>query len=291
MAASSSSQSPPPSKRANDLDGKEWTRASISVWNDIRRTPEEIALKHPAMFPTELVRRVISCLTRHDQKLILDPFCGSGSTLVAAHQAGRHGVGFEVAADYVELAHARMCAAGAAPEDYTLHSTDARRIPELLPPDSVDLCVTSPPYWDILSRRRTADYKAIRDYAGPDGDLSRISDYDEFIGKLAEVFDGVFTVLKPGGYCVINVMDLRKKSRFYPLHSDLAARLSDPNRGGRFIFDDLIIWDRRADYNNLRPLGYPAVFRINKVHEFLLIMQKPAPRADSRTVSENEPGG
>jgi hypothetical protein len=73
----------------------------------------------------------------------------------------------------------------------------------------------------------------------------------------------------------VNVMDLRKQSQFYPLHSDLAARLSEAGRERRFIYDDLIVWDRRADYNNLRPLGYPAVFRINKVHEFLLIFRKP----------------
>jgi hypothetical protein len=38
---------------------------------------------------------------------------------------------------------------------------------------------------------------------------------------------------------------------------------------------DIIIWDRRQDYNNFRPLGYPAVFRVNKAHEFILIFQKP----------------
>jgi hypothetical protein len=36
------------------------------------------------------------------------------------------------------------------------------------------------------------------------------------------------------------------------------------------------VWNRQAEYNNLRPLGYPAVFRVNKVHEYLLIMQKRA---------------
>ena len=48
---------PAPSKRANDLDGKTWLRNSISIWSDISKTPEEIALKHPAMFPTQLVSR------------------------------------------------------------------------------------------------------------------------------------------------------------------------------------------------------------------------------------------
>jgi hypothetical protein len=41
-----------------------------------------------------------------------------------------------------------------------------------------------------------------------------------------------------------------------------------------FTLDDIIIWDRRREYNNLRPLGYPTVFRVNKVHEFILIFQK-----------------
>ena len=261
-------------KRGNDLEGAEWTRHSISVWSDLRKTGEETALKHPAMFPTALVERLIRCFTRETGRLILDPFCGSGSTLLAARNLGRHGIGFEVAPEYVDLATRRL--ADAAPgAEYTLHPHSAQRIPELLAAESIDFCVTSPPYWDILARRRTADYKEVRDYAESDGDLSRVASYEAFVEALAGVFDGVWTVLKPGAYCVINVMDLRKKDRFFPFHSDLASRLSDPERGGRYIWDDLIIWDRRGDYNNLRPLGYPAVFRINKVHEFLLILRKP----------------
>lgn len=261
-------------KRGNDLEGAEWTRHSISVWSDLRKTGEETALKHPAMFPTALVERLIRCFTRETGREILDPFCGSGSTLLAARNLGRHGIGFEVAPEYVDLATRRL--ADAAPgAEYTLHPHSAQRIPELLAAESIDFCVTSPPYWDILARRRTADYKEVRDYAESDGDLSRVASYEAFVEALAGVFDGVWTVLKPGAYCVINVMDLRKKDRFFPFHSDLASRLSDPERGGRYIWDDLIIWDRRGDYNNLRPLGYPAVFRINKVHEFLLILRKP----------------
>ena len=45
-------------RRANALDGKTWTRYSISVWSDIKKTAEENALKHPAMFPIALAQRV-----------------------------------------------------------------------------------------------------------------------------------------------------------------------------------------------------------------------------------------
>lgn len=266
----------PPARRANDLAGAEWTRASISVWNDLRKTPEETSRKHPAMFPAALAERLIRCFTRDGEGPILDPFAGSGSTLLAACGLERPALGFEVNPQYADLAETRLTEAQfQAGKQYTLHRASAASLPELVAPGSVAFCVTSPPYWDILAQRRTADGRATRDYAPAEDDLSREPEYERFVERLAGVFDRVFDTLRPGGYCVVNVMDLRKRDRFYPLHSDLAIALSSPERGGRYLYDDLIIWDRRADYNNLRPLGYPAVFRINKVHEYLLIFQRP----------------
>lgn len=75
-----------PRKRANELDGKTWLRNSVSVWSDIRKTKEETALKHPAMFPISLATRLIECFTNSDASLILDPFAGVGSTLLAAKE-------------------------------------------------------------------------------------------------------------------------------------------------------------------------------------------------------------
>ena len=39
-----------------------------------------------------------------------------------------------------------------------------------------------------------------------------------------------------------------------------------------FTLDDIIIWDRQAEYNNMRPLGYPYVFRINKIKARILVV-------------------
>ena len=258
-------------RRANDLDGRSWTRNSISVWNDIRWTPEELQLPHPAMFPTMLVERLIECFTRSGDRRILDPFAGSGATLAAAEKLGREGIGFEIYPEFVRAARQRAPAA-------RIVQADARELGRHLEPESVDFCVTSPPYWDILTQKRTADYKKVRHYGNAGRDLGRIGSYEAFLEELAKVFAEVLRVLRPGRYMVVNVMDLRKKSRFYPFHADLAARLRDLG----FVFDDLVIWDRRQEYNHLRPLGYPAVFRINKIHEYLLIFQKPRPAAPPR---------
>jgi DNA modification methylase len=264
--------------RANELDGKTWTRYSISVWSDIRKSAGESRLRHPAMFPAELARRLIECFLEPGdqaepeprQGVVLDPFCGTGATLAAAHELGKRAIGVELSADFVAKARERLGLA-LADGSCLVHQADVRRLGELVAPESVDLVITSPPYWDILTRRRTADGKAIRNYGDDDGDLGRISDYHQFLSELAGAFDHVRAAMRPGTYCCVVVMDVRKKATFYPLHADLATALRE--RG--FIYDDLIIWDRRAEYNNLRPLGYPSVFRVNRVHEFVLVFRKP----------------
>ena len=134
------------------------------------------------------------------------------------------------------------------------------------------MVITSPPYWDILLEKRTADYREQRDYGAPEADLGKIRDYEKFLLELRKIFEQVYDVMKPKSYCCIIVMDLRKKSRFYPYHMNISQFMEDIG----FIFDDMIIWDRGQEYNNLRPLGYPSIFRINKIHEFILIFQKPS---------------
>jgi len=43
-----------------------------------------------------------------------------------------------------------------------------------------------------------------------------------------------------------------------------------------FELDEFVIWDRQHEYNFMTTLGYPYVFRFNKVHEFICIYKKPA---------------
>ena len=255
-------------RRKLSLDGKTWTRYSISVWNDIEKTTAERRLKHPAMFPVSLVERVISCFS-HEGDIVLDPFLGSGTTLIAAGNLGRKGIGIELSSEYVELASQRVADSGHMEQE--VHQGNGLDISQLVDPESVALCVTSPPYWDVLKRRRSADHRQPMHYGDTALDLGSVSDYGEFIAALGSIFDQVYEVLKPGGFLVAVVMDVRKGPKFFPLHMDLSVRVKQAG----FLLDDLIIWDRRKDYSSLRPLGYPYVFRINKVHEYLLIFQKP----------------
>ncbi|MEO0236259.1 MAG: hypothetical protein ABIM02_06000, partial [candidate division WOR-3 bacterium] len=82
-------------------------------------------------------------------------------------------------------------------------------------------------------------------------------------------FAGLKPYLRKDGMLFINVMDLRVGSNFYLLHIDLACKLRE-----FYSLEDMIIWDRRKDYNNLGPLGYPYKFVLNRVHEYILVFRK-----------------
>ncbi len=62
---------------------------------------------HPTQKPLKLLQTLIE-LTTQEQQMVLDPFCGSGSTLLAAHHCQRQYLGFDACADYVNIARQRF---------------------------------------------------------------------------------------------------------------------------------------------------------------------------------------
>ncbi len=63
--------------------------------------------KHPAVFPTYIVQELIKLLSKQGD-IVLDPFCGSGTTCVAAKTLNRNYLGIEINPEYVELAEERL---------------------------------------------------------------------------------------------------------------------------------------------------------------------------------------
>ena len=77
--------------------------------SDVWRIDAEQATRvgHPAPFPVELPRRLIDLYTYRDD-VVLDPFMGSGSTLVAAVRSSRRGIGYDLDPEFVALAEQRV---------------------------------------------------------------------------------------------------------------------------------------------------------------------------------------
>src|SRR5207245_11335026 len=81
--------------KLNELSGKEWIKFTKS-WFVHRPEPRgDRKIRHPASFPESLVKDFVSFFTRKGE-LVVDPFVGTGSTLVAALETGRSGIGFEI---------------------------------------------------------------------------------------------------------------------------------------------------------------------------------------------------
>ena len=253
--------------RANALTGAEWLKHSFSIWRDINKDRD--TGEHPAPFPVALAARIIDCFAANREGLLLDPFAGSGSSLLAALQAGMDAVGFDINPDYRAIFKRRLSLFES--ERWRYEVLDARCLASVLDAGSAEICITSPPYWDILNRKRTADRKDATAYSNREDDLGNLGDYDDFLDALAQVAGQVGQVLRPRGYFILNVMDIRKGPTFYPLHQDAsdAVRCS-----GQFTLEDIIVWDRQSEYNAMRPLGYPCKFIINKVHEYLLVFRQ-----------------
>lgn len=81
-----------------------------SVWNFPTESARRVG--HPAPFPVELPGRLIQVYT-FSGDVVLDPFCGSGTTCVAALLADRKYVGYDIQPEYVALAQKRIAAARA----------------------------------------------------------------------------------------------------------------------------------------------------------------------------------
>jgi site-specific DNA-methyltransferase (adenine-specific) len=79
-----------------------WTK---SVWTFPSVSAKRIG--HPAPFPEELPHRLIQLYT-YVGDVVLDPFCGSGTTCLSAVKSGRHYIGYDIEEKYIELANERI---------------------------------------------------------------------------------------------------------------------------------------------------------------------------------------
>lgn len=106
------------------ISSDEFMAATLDVWE---LAPERASrVQHPAPFPVELPERLIRLHTFADD-LVLDPFMGSGTTLVAAAHTGRRYVGYDLDPAYVEIARARLAAESAPGDVDEAHDAAAER--------------------------------------------------------------------------------------------------------------------------------------------------------------------
>ena len=275
-----------PPKHLNCLPAKEWLKCQLGVWRfNYERRDIRDKKTHPATFPVSLARRVIELFT-HEGELVLDPFVGSGTTLLAAQDTSRNAVGFDLHARYTDLARQRLANGSAAPlfgrTRQIAICDDARNITEYLAPGTVKAIFTSPPYANLLNRprlnksRRTHDrkndqYLRVEQYSQDERDLGLLP-LEPYCTEMAAIFESLLRLLKPGGRCVIDVPDMWWQDKRITLHIGLVDAL----RRVGYELRNIIIWDRTNIVNRIGIFGWPSNYiTMGTTFEYLLDFRRP----------------
>jgi DNA modification methylase len=268
------------------ISPKQWIKNQLGVWqfNYERRDIRDKAV-HPATFPISLARRVIDQFT-HRGELVLDPFVGSGTTLVAAQDAHRNAVGFDLQEAYVDLANHRLAEHRKDPMFNGSHQTairaDAREIGRHIDAETVKLIFTSPPYANLLNRprlnksRRTTDrrngqYLKVEQYSQDARDLGVLA-LEEYCEEMGRIFAGLLPLLRPGAHCVIDIPDMWWDNERVTLHIGLVQALREVG----YELRNIIIWDRTNIVNRIGIFGWPSNYiTMGTTFEYLLDFWRP----------------
>ncbi len=145
---------------------------------------------------------------------------------------------------------------------------DSRKMREL-PDGSVNLMITSPPYFDAKMYSR----ESVK------GDLGGIHDVNEWFSSITAVWREVYRVLQPGRKAFINIMNLPVRLEEGGFKSlNLVGKTVDVLEQIGFVFKRDIIWHKtnsvRAHFGTY---PYPGGILINNSHESILEFEKPAP--------------
>jgi DNA modification methylase len=94
-----------PSDFWQDIVQQEWDKGIIDIPNVKANHPEKT--EHPCQFPVELIERCVLSLT-NENDLVVDPFGGVGTSLIAAIKNGRKGVSIDRDKSYIEASKTRL---------------------------------------------------------------------------------------------------------------------------------------------------------------------------------------
>jgi len=272
-----------PSNHISCITAKEWVKGMVTI-QPFYYTGRDIRDKniHPAVFPISLPAHFIKLLT-HEGELVLDPFVGIGTTLIAAQDLNRNAVGFDLKKEYVEIAKKRLSQSRLGSNTQQIAVVDyARSIPEYLDKETVSLCITSPPYANMLNRqrlnksirgnlRKNDQYLKVQQYSDDPRDLGTMN-HEEYASALEEIYSGILPLMKPKAHCIINVNDVWWKNKRYLTHIYVIEALQ---RAG-FEFRNTFIWDKRDLVNKVGIFGWPNNFiSLGATMEYILDFWRP----------------
>lgn len=248
------------------ISAKDWMKAQIGVWS-FNYESRDIRDKnlHPATFPISMASKLIT-LFSHEGELLIDPFSGAGTTLLAAQDLNRNAVGFDINKKYCEVAETRISQLSFEDAEQHVVNADAREVSQYIEPNTVKLVITSPPYANLLNRKRknksrrgdkrkNNQYDKVEQYSQNKNDLGILSKEDYEI-EIENIFSNIKPLLTEKAHVIINITDAWIEGHREPLHISVIKAMQ--NAG--YEFRNTIIWDRRNIVNQIGIFGWPSSY-------------------------------
>lgn len=263
----------------NNLTGKEWIKMTKSFWLSEKCADDKDAFAHPAPFLIKDIEKLIKLFTKEGMK-VLDPFVGSGTTIISAYNTGRFAYGIDLSKKYYLLAKKRFDKKQMInKKDYVYIVGDSLLKIDKIP--DVDFIVTSPPYHNILKNNshgtrflkinknyRMSKRQGIEYYSDKDNDLGNQKDYKSFLSLFGKIMGKAFSVLKKNKYCAVIISDFTVNKKEICVQGDIVKVM---NQLG-FTFEGTIAL--LQDNKPLYPFGYPYAFKINHMHQNIILFRK-----------------
>lgn len=262
--------------KLNNLTGKEWLLLAKSFWETDPSRLDKTAYNHPAPFLVNDIAKLISMFTKKGM-MVLDPFVGCGTTLIAANNLQRDSIGIDLNNDYYNLFQKRI-------ENICI-STNIKYLvgdseKELDKIDMVDYIVTSPPYHNILKNDakglrnnsgknfRMAAREGVNYYSDHPNDLGNFEDYNDFLNAFGKIMAKAYKHLNEGKYATIIISDFTVNKKEICVQADVVKMMSDV--GFEFVGTTVLFQPVKPLY----PFGYPYSYKINHHHQNMISFRK-----------------
>jgi len=265
-----------PRNKLNDLTGKQWLQLTKSYWVSKKVKDDKFAFKHPAPYLITDTEKLIKLFTKEGM-VVLDPFVGVGTTLVACHNTNRKGVGIDLSPEYCELAQNRLDELGIKDGQQIICADSLKAVPKLK--QKIDYCVTSPPYHNILQNNggglrakkenyRTGSRIGTEYYSDEPNDLGNQKSYDDFLTLLSKIMGKVYAKLRDKAYTSIVISDFTVDKKETNVQGDIVRLMT--KLGFEFVGTIVLLQETKPLY----PFGYPYAYKINHHHQNIINFRK-----------------
>ncbi len=242
---------------------------------DTRSKMDKIGLKHPAPFSYIDINKI--CLKNNiNNKTVLDPFLGVGSTIIGAYESNKV-LGIELNPDYVDLTYERFellkIKEQALKNSIIICGDSLEEVKKIDTP--IDVIITSPPYFNILKNKTSGvrtdssqSRQGLEYYSDDSKDIGNCDNYQAYLQAIKNLFADINKIMTDNGEIYLIISDFTINKKETDIHSDCVKLMNDA--GYSYCGTSYILQNQKSIY----PFGYPYKIVLNHIYQYIIKFKK-----------------